>query len=260
MANPWEMNWGGDPVIAPADPYKQAQESRAQQDQSIQATTAGLQNQLTELTIAEKQAKAAEAAEKAQAASQADGNARDKLLRLIGQISSVGLDANDNSGWGETGTTGAMMRGVPGVANAGKDLKGNITTLDANFAFDALQAMRDASKTGGALGSITERELDMLRAAVANLDPNLSHETFLGNLKSVRQAYLAKLAMIDPETATKLGYDSTEAEKAVMSLNEAFNKQMGQDASVEILRETPATTVEPLPGDIAEIMAKYGAN
>ena len=36
QANPWEMNWGGDPIIAPPDPYKQASEARAQEDQQIQ--------------------------------------------------------------------------------------------------------------------------------------------------------------------------------------------------------------------------------
>lgn len=241
MANPWEMNWGGDPVIAPPDPYKQAGEQRAQRDQSLQETTTALQNQLTQMQIEEKRTKAAEEAKAAETAAGADATARDKLIRLIGQLSGVGVDADDNSGWFETGTSGSFSRSALPAGTAGFDLQKDVDTLGANFAFDALQAMRDASKTGGALGQVTERELDLLKSSVGNIDPNQSHGNFLKNIETVRQAYLAKLAMIDPQEAARLGYDAAKAEQAVRSLADEYAKSLGTTADVTVKNEQPVS-------------------
>jgi len=52
-----------------------------------------------------------------------------------------------------------------------RDLNGYVETLQANLAFDSLQAMREASKTGGALGNISNIELGLLKAELASLDP-----------------------------------------------------------------------------------------
>lgn len=239
------------------DPLKQAAEGRAERDQSLQETTSALQNQLTELTIGEKQQKAAETAKEAAAATAADSNARDKLIRIVAKLTSVARDANDNGGWFETGTSGAFSRNHLPEGTAGYDLGRDINTLQANFAFDALQAMRDASKTGGALGSISERELELLQSAIGNIDPNQSHQSFLNNLEGVRQAYLSKLALVDPEIATHLGYDSKAAEKAVLALNDAYSKEFGTGA-VTIDRTPNATTPQGHPEDIQAIMTKYG--
>lgn len=246
MANPWEMNWGGDPggpVIAPPDPYKQAGEQRAQRDQSLQETTTGLQNQLTEMQIREKQAKLEEDQAAQAAAGQADATARDKLMRVIANMSEIGVDATDNSfspGLGETGTSGRFMRAIPG-SNAGKDMSADIQNLSANFAFDALQAMRDASKTGGALGQVSERELDLLESATANVSPDQSHENFLKNLDKARQAYLAKLAMIDPQAAAELGYDPTKSEAAMREIAAAYNQRFGTNLQLDVKNEQPTS-------------------
>src|SRR5690606_24925795 len=110
---------------------------------------------------------------------------------------------------------------------AGKDLAANIDTLRANYAFDALQAMRDASKTGGALGQVSEIELQLLERAVANVDPNQTHEQFLANIENARQAYLSKLAFLNPELAQRMGYDPDKAESAWIALNDRYNEEFG---------------------------------
>lgn len=58
-------------------------------------------------------------------------------------------------------------------------------TLQAKIGFDELQAMRDASPTGGALGQVSERELDLLSSAIANLDVGLNAETQAQNLQEI---------------------------------------------------------------------------
>jgi hypothetical protein len=69
------------------------------------------------------------------------------------------------------------------------NLKANVETLLANSAFDRLQEMRANSPTGGALGSITERELDLLAATRAALARSQSPAQFRENLTRLRNHY-----------------------------------------------------------------------
>ena len=85
-----------------------------------------------------------------------------------------------------TGVSGLVMSMKPG--STAKDMRANLDTLTADAAFSSLQAMRDASKTGGALGQVSERELALLGAAKRSLDANQSDEQLMTNIKSyVRQ-------------------------------------------------------------------------
>lgn len=259
--NPWEMDWkgrGGDPVIAGPDPYKQRSEARADRQLDIAEQNAGMQAQLNQLKIDAEQDKQAERNEEKQAALKADEAAEYKLIKAIRELQNIALDANDNNGWFETGASGSFARSVLPDGTAGFDLAGDLKTLDANFAFDALNAMREASKTGGALGQVTERELDLLKSSVANLDPNLSHDTFLSNVEKARQAYLAQLARIDPSLATSLGYDGAKAEAALLELDKAYAEEFGQQRAT-VDRSANPDARQSTPEDIQAIMQKYGA-
>ena len=64
-----------------------------------------------------------------------------------------------------------------------------IKTLRANLGFDKLQAMRDASPTGGALGQVSNIELDLLTAALTALDGVTSAEDFNKQLDKVKKHY-----------------------------------------------------------------------
>lgn len=124
-----------------------------------------------------------------------------KLRRTIDNIDKVAMDAMDNGGWGETGMTGWAMGSIPGTA--GYDLRGDLKTIDANSAFDALSAMRASSPTGGALGQVTEKELDLLKSSVSNLDPNKSGAAFFGSLAEAKRVYLDMLNRLDPNAAAE---------------------------------------------------------
>lgn len=76
---------------------------------------------------------------------------------------------------------------IPGTDAA--DLKRVITTLQALLSFDTLQDMRNASKTGGALGQVSERELDLLGSTVANLNIGLSSDILQQNLQYVTDMF-----------------------------------------------------------------------
>jgi len=122
-----------------------------------------------------------------------------ELQSVLSKIDELELDAKDNDGWFETGASGSLARKFGPEGTAAFDLAENVKTVDANSAFTSLQAMRDASPTGGALGQITEKELDLLKAKVANLNPNQSQETFLANLQDARDFYNNMLKKVGGE-------------------------------------------------------------
>lgn len=68
---------------------------------------------------------------------------------------------------GITGLQGAFPN-VPGGAAA--NAKAKLETLKAQVGFGVLQELRNASKTGGALGQVTEKEHVLLQNALAALD------------------------------------------------------------------------------------------
>lgn len=79
-----------------------------------------------------------------------------------------------------TGLPGAIFGNVPGTK--AYDLRETIKTIVANIGFDELQAMRDASPTGGALGQVAIKEIEFLQAARGSLNPNQSEAQLRKNL------------------------------------------------------------------------------
>lgn len=144
-----------------------------------------------------------ETADKARKATDAKASAIASITGVLNKIDAIERDAMDNGGWGETGFTGTVMRMVPG--SPAYDLAENIKTIDANSAFSALQEMRNNSPTGGALGQVTEKELDLLKASIANINPAQSQQQFLTNLREARQRYADILKRLNPEAAKPQG-------------------------------------------------------
>lgn len=96
-----------------------------------------------------------------------------------------------------TGLGGEIIKHVPGSRAA--DLKEELLTIGASLAFDRLQEMRDASKTGGALGQVTEKELDMLQKSQSSLAQAQSLPQAWKHFKEVRKHYLRLLSSLDSD-------------------------------------------------------------
>jgi hypothetical protein len=98
----------------------------------------------------------------------------------------------DNESWkiwdNTTGVIGSIMKNIP--SSAAGDVAANIKTIEAAIGFDRLQAMRDASPTGGALGQVSNIELDLLKSSVAALNQSQSRGQFIENLKIVKAQYM----------------------------------------------------------------------
>jgi hypothetical protein len=86
-----------------------------------------------------------------------------------------------------TGPTGGIASEVPGSAR--KDAEALKNTIGANVGFDRLQAMREASKTGGALGAISEREMKQLEAVMGSIELDQSPEQLTRNLDRLERIY-----------------------------------------------------------------------
>lgn len=82
-----------------------------------------------------------------------------------------------------TAGPGAALSAIPGTD--ARDFRADLDTLKANIAFGELSAMREASKTGGALGSVAIRELELLESALGALDQGQSPENLAKNLKQI---------------------------------------------------------------------------
>jgi hypothetical protein len=63
-----------------------------------------------------------------------------------------------------------------------------LDTLKGNIGFGALTAMREASKTGGALGQVSERELKLLTSVFGALDQLQSAEQLKTQLKKIKSS------------------------------------------------------------------------
>ena len=104
--------------------------------------------------------------------------------RVIGKVdqalSKVGLT---------TAGPGSMLSGIPGTS--AKNLATTLETIKANLGFAELQAMRDASPTGGALGAIAVQELVALQSTVASLDQGQSPDQLRKSLGDIRKHYTA---------------------------------------------------------------------
>jgi hypothetical protein len=83
---------------------------------------------------------------------------------------------------GFAGNLASFVAGTPA-----HDLSKTLTAIQSNLGFDTLQQMRDNSPTGGALGSITEKELELLQATWGSLVQSQSEQQFRGNLMRLKQ-------------------------------------------------------------------------
>lgn len=122
----------------------------------------------------------------------------DNIDKLIPQ-----LDEDIASWWpsNKAGFVGSLLSNIAGTE--ARDFESRLTTIKANIGFDKLQAMRDASPTGGALGQVSEMELRQLNASMGNLENSQSPEQLRENLLAVRAQYIRTIRAIE---AQRQGY------------------------------------------------------
>ena len=116
-------------------------------------------------------------------------DANNAFSRVEGKEAQQGLlnglfeQARNQTGFWTTGFAGARLANLEGTG--AYDLKETISAIRANVGFDKLQAMRDMSKTGGALGNVSNVEIKLLTDSLGSLDTAQSEDQFLEQLKRV---------------------------------------------------------------------------
>lgn len=85
------------------------------------------------------------------------------------------------------GFGGEFLSKIPGTD--AKDLMRLLDTVKANAGFDKLNAMRQASPTGGALGQVSDREIRFLQAVFGSLDQDQSPDNLRRSLQAFQWTY-----------------------------------------------------------------------
>lgn len=135
--------------------------------------------------------------------------ARQTLLREIRNL--VQAKELSKSMFGASGighTTTSLYSGSPAST-----VNGLLAPILANEAFTQLTEMRAASPTGGALGNVTERELDLLKSSEGFITPTASDEAFqqgIDDLIGKRIRVLNRMGADLQALADVLGPDNIE--------------------------------------------------
>lgn len=114
-----------------------------------------------------------------------------------------------------TGALGEIVGNIAGTPAA--DARSLANTIGANIQFEALDQMRKESKTGGALGSITQNELKDLRDTLGSIAASQSDEQLLYNLNRLENLYnnvMAEAMSYPEEERQKYGITITSSQSA----------------------------------------------
>jgi len=132
------------------------------------------------------------------------------------------------------GFAGAQLSKIAGT-NA-YDVGALVQTIRANIGFDKLQAMRDASPTGGALGQVSNQEIAFLQSTLNNLDQGQTTAQFTEQLNLLENMYnkvIRKLNAYPDEAKRLAGYsdigivDNVEVEPSGGATDDDLLKKYG---------------------------------
>lgn len=109
--------------------------------------------------------------------------ALDSTLSSMDRLRSAAEEALKDPNLGRVTGVMGMFPNMPGGGAA--DVENKLGNLKSQIGFTVLQAMRDASKTGGALGAISDKENELLQNNLAPLGKSQSTEQMRQSLQSI---------------------------------------------------------------------------
>jgi hypothetical protein len=144
-------------------------------------------------------------------------------------INAIDSAIEKSKGFFATGITGQALQGFAGTD--ARDLAQAISTVEAAVGFDRLQEMRDSSKTGGALGAINTKELELLSSSLGSLDPLQKPETLRKNLESIKEKYVKILKSVEAEKYAFENDITFKTPKEAMDFVNNFNPSSPQQTA-----------------------------
>lgn len=109
------------------------------------------------------------------------------LTSIIGQAENIGGVATEASRLVGAGTTGffSPLKWIGGTTAA--DLAGNLETIKSDAFVANITEMRANSPTGGAVGNVSDKDLEMLQSLQTSFRQNLKPTTLRNNLKKYKE-------------------------------------------------------------------------
>lgn len=112
-----------------------------------------------------------------------DASARAKYSSVLDEVEQAMGKVNNL-------TAGFVGRGISNIPGTDAyELSRHLDTIKGNLGFDRLQQMREESKTGGALGQVSNIELNLLTSSLTALDAGLGPDQLQRNLSKVQRHY-----------------------------------------------------------------------
>ena len=109
------------------------------------------------------------------------------LTSIIGQAENIGGVAQEAGRQVGAGTTGffSPLKWIGGTTAA--DLAGNLETIKSDAFVANITEMRQNSPTGGAVGNVSDKDLEMLQSLQTSFRQNLKPTTLRNNLKKYKE-------------------------------------------------------------------------
>jgi len=97
---------------------------------------------------------------------------------------------------GLTRITGTIMGRTPNITNTATGAQALLDSITSEFFVSTLQSMREASKTGGAVGNVSDREGDKMERVIAALGQAQGTERFKSELRRAREQLSLSMQLI----------------------------------------------------------------
>jgi len=133
----------------------------------------------------------------------------------------LGFLTDDTKKFFSTGVIGQALSNIAGTEAT--SLRAKLDTITSGVGFGRLNDMREASKTGGALGNVSEIELRQLNASMGSLDPNQKPSELKKTLETIKEHYESTVRVLKAE---KYAYDNGytfKTPKEAMDFVERYN-------------------------------------
>lgn len=137
--------------------------------------------------ISKQEAAAAKAEAKAQVDAEKQRQASELAFGRASNIVSTVDEALNLVNGRTAGPLGQQLKAIGGTGAA--DLESKLKTVKSLLAVTELQKIREASKTGGALGNVSNKDIDLLESTIANLDQKQSPDSLRKGLQKVQEIY-----------------------------------------------------------------------
>lgn len=176
------------------------------------------------------------------------GNVLDKRDNVSGLIRT----AIDQVGPFSAGTFGGNVTKQLGPLGANsRNLGSTLSSIRANMGFDQLEAMRQASPNGSALGNVTEREIQFLQGVLEDLEQTQSpqqlkkkliglDEKVRGSYARIQQAYEETYGLLTNDTPQPSGFGGTPEDIGFTTTPSGPPAFIEQDPSTLTLPGRPA--------------------